>query len=134
VIYDSTIVLDEEKLKTIFRIIPFLDLTRDFRPEKAAKSRNYQVDKDIGEICEVMDRLLQPVRSKKKKRATEFITLYAGNEGRYWLKGTLNFHTAISQSMASLEALIDEGAPLMNQQQKEKLSALYRKMAAFYEE
>ena len=71
-----------------------------------------------------------------------FVALFTDGEGAYWFRVSRGFHTALNESLASLECLADEiggpgksppeGSPA-EEEDKRLLSNLYRRLQSFFE-
>ena len=73
--------------------------------------------------------------SKEGGKQLGFITLYTDGAGAYWLKSCRGIHTAINESLASLEAFIEETAEKeLDEDFKEEVSLLYGKLNSFFGE
>jgi len=55
-----------------------------------------------------LDDLAQPALWKKSAKEMGFLGLFTDGEGNYWFRCSRSFHTSLNESLASLEALIDE--------------------------
>ncbi len=128
-----------EKAELIFKFARTLPLTP--LGEKTFPSKKKAVLSEEGGIFEILDFLplvlrLIPAKPKKKdgkKKSNDygFITLYTDGRGAFWLKVGRGFPTALSESLSSLESLIDEAS--LSGEEKEKVNALYRVLRSFYE-
>ncbi|GHV84848.1 ATP-dependent helicase HrpA [Spirochaetia bacterium] len=58
-----------------------------------------------------------------------FIALFTDGAGRYWFRCSRGFHTALNESTASLEALIDELGDEVDVNVKHEVNLAYRKLA-----
>jgi hypothetical protein len=70
--------------------------------------------------------------AKDKSKELGFICLFTDGAGQYWFKCSRGFHTALNESIASLEALIDETADTLDASSKETVNTLYRKLNSFF--
>jgi len=81
-----------------------------------------------------LDHVLQVAIPKGKDRRLGFVTLYTDGAGTFWFRVSKGFHTALNESIASLEGLADAAADeAVPAEAKEKIGALYRKLSAFFE-
>jgi hypothetical protein len=73
-------------------------------------------------------------KPKGKDKKLGFVSLYTDGEGVFWFRISKGFHTALNESIASLEALIDaaDGVELAAEA-KERIGDLYRKLSSFFE-
>jgi ATP-dependent helicase HrpA len=62
------------------------------------------------------------------------VTLYTDGAGVFWFRVSRGFHTAINESIASLESLADAATdPAIDLRSKEKIGGLYRKLSSFFD-
>ena len=135
--------LEGDKLETVIRIKDWLDLDRDLQREWP-RSRNFEIlDKggnggldarNFGELVENLSHVFQVAKPKGKDKKLGFVSLYTDGEGVFWFRISKGFHTALNESIASLEALIDaaDGVELAAEE-KERIGDLYRKLSSFFE-
>jgi HrpA-like RNA helicase len=156
VLYSHERLLDGEKLDVILKIASWLDLDRDLARSWPRK-KNMDAQEGIHELIASLDHVLQVCRAKDKTKELGFLALFTDAEGTYWFRVSRGFHTALNESLASLEALADAigqpsgvpaadsgeaGAeavapalppPSVSAEEKDKVSALYRKLSSFFE-
>ena len=84
------------------------------------------------DLVENLKWLFRVTVAKQKSRELGFICLFTDGQGQYWFKVSRGFHTALNESIASLETLIDETSDSLAPESKEKVSALYRKLNSFF--
>jgi HrpA-like RNA helicase len=121
-----------EKLGLILSLLPTLDaenaLTREW-PRK----KNFNSSDDLPALLTYMDSLVKPVLWKKgpHKGAKElgFLGLFTDSEGNYWLRSSRGYHTALNESLASLEALIDELGDDVDVDAKHTVNQTYRRLS-----
>ncbi len=124
--------LDGEKLDLILRVAPFLDLDRDLERDWPRK-RNFAVHEDCAALISALDHVLQVSRWKPKSPELGFVALFTDSAGSYWFRVSRGFHTALNESLASLEALVDDIASTASHEEKEKAAALYRRLSGFFD-
>ncbi|MDR0290448.1 MAG: ATP-dependent RNA helicase [Treponema sp.] len=121
--------LDGEKLELIFSLAPTLDpenaLTREW-PRK----QNFNSSENLAALLEHMDSLVKPVRWKKNSKELGFLGLFTDGEHNYWLRSSRGFHTSLNESLASLEALIDEMGDDVDAGMKSVVNQAYRRLSA----
>jgi hypothetical protein len=76
-----------------------------------------------------MDSLVKPARWKKNSKELGFLGLFTDGEGNYWLRCLRGFHTSLNESLASLEALIDEMGDDVDVEMKHVVNQAYRRLA-----
>jgi len=128
---DNLRLLDGEKLDLILRVAPLLDLDRDLERDWP-KKRNFAVHEDSAALVSALDHVLQVSRWKPKSAELGFVALFTDSAGSYWFRVSRGFHTALNESLASLEALVDDIAATATHEEKEKAAALYRKLSGFF--
>jgi ATP-dependent helicase HrpA len=124
--------LDGEKLDLILKVAPWLDLEADLGREWPRK-RNYNVHEELPELIAALGHVMQVSRARDKTGELGFVALFTDSEGAYWFRCSRGFHTALNESVASLECLVDELGEDTSDEDREKVSALYRKLSAFFE-
>ncbi|MCK7470845.1 MAG: hypothetical protein MZU95_08725 [Desulfomicrobium escambiense] len=60
------------------------------------------------------------------------MALFTDSAGSYWFRVSRGFHTALNESLASLEALVDDIAASATHEEKERAATLYRKLSGFF--
>lgn len=123
--------LDGEKLETILRIASLLDPENDLKREWPRK-KQFNVNEDLAGLMAVLDHVLQTAYWKPKNPELGFVAMFTDTAGTYWFRVSRGFHTALNESLASLEYLVDEISELATPEQKEKVGALYRKLNEFF--
>jgi hypothetical protein len=83
-------------------------------------------------LVAVLDHVLQVSYWKPKHPELGFVALFTDGAGSYWFRVSRGFHTALNESLASLESLVDEVVETATVEQKEKVNLLYRKLSAFF--
>jgi len=140
----SYTLLEGEKLETILRIKDWLDLDKDLQRDWP-KSKNFEIlsrngkseleNASFSELVDKLDHVFQVAKPHKgKDKRLGFVTLYTDGQGVFWFRVSKGFHTALNESIASLEALIDaadQGS--LAAAAKERIGSLYRKLSAFFE-
>ena len=69
---------------------------------------------------------------KQKNKEYGFITLFTDGNGNYWQKSTRGFSTALNESLASLETLIEEPDISWTDEEKEVISKALGKLNGLY--
>ena len=124
--------LPGEKLDVILKIVPWLDPEADLKKEWPRK-RNFDASEDLHGLLSSLDHVLQVSEAKAKGNELGFVALFSDTEGNYWFRCSRGFHTAINESIASLESLADRLGEDASAAEKESVSALYRKLSSFFE-
>jgi HrpA-like RNA helicase len=122
-----------EKLKLILSLAPTLDpenaLTREWPRKQNFNSGDNLAGKGLATLLPFMDNLLQTARWKKNSKELGFIALFTDGEGNYWLRCSRGFHTSLNESLASLEALIDEIGEDVDISLKHIVNQTYRRLS-----
>ena len=71
---------------------------------------------------------------QKKNRRLGFLALHTDRAGIYWLEVDRSFHTALVESLGSLEALADEVSDRDKGRRTECINAAYRRLSKLIEE
>lgn len=121
-----------EKMELIFRIaFTFgLDLADENQwPRKATFVFSEAPDALIG----YLRFLFKITIAKQKSKDLGFIALFTDGKGQYWFKPSRGFHTALNETISSLESMIDESPETLEPHQKELIGNLYRKLNSFFD-
>ena len=124
--------LEGMKLDLIFKAAAELNL-HPIPSSSYPRKVNFRVDKNLKEFARALKYIMRVAPSKEGGKQLGFITLYTDGIGTYWLKSCRGIHTAINESLASLEAFIEETAAMqLDEEFKEKVSLLYGKLNSFF--
>jgi len=124
--------LEGEKLDVILKMSPWLDPERDLGRDWPRK-RNYTVSDDGRQLIDDLSHVLQVAEWKPKSSELGFVTLFTDSEGSYWFRVSRGFHTALNESLASLEALADDMGDNFTHGDRDIVNALYRRLQSFFE-
>jgi len=124
--------MDGEKLETILKVAHWLDPEEDLRRDWPRK-KQFNVHEDLDALVTVLDHVLQASYWKPKSPELGFVAMFTDTAGTYWFRVSRGFHTALNESLASLEALVDEVAELATPEQKERVGSLYRRLSEFFD-
>jgi len=124
--------LDGEKLSFILSLTPTLD-TENALKRTWPRKQNFNSKKEITALLEHLDNLVRPAIWKKGSKELGFLALFTDSSGNYWLRCSRGFHTALNESLFSLEVLITELGDidigkkhLLNQCYRRLMDYLYR--------
>ena len=118
------------KIVDIIRIARHIDPNRDY-VTNWPRREGYEIPRELGQLSQHLNLILKIVKLKKSSRTGGFLSLQGDGNGLYWFKPHRNFYTAATESLASLEELIDGiGESTVN----EVISAAYRRLAAIVEQ
>lgn len=126
-------ILSGEKVDLIIRV------TRTFGLEKAEqgkwpRSKTFVFLEEPTVLIDSLKWLFKIVEAKQKSKELGFITLFTDGNGQYWFKPSRGIHTALHESLASLEAIIDESQEDLSAELSGKIKDMYRKVHSFFTE
>lgn len=126
-------ILAGERLDRVIKIAGMMELVPGDR--KWPKKLSYHVAEQPAELIESLDFVFKVMIAKEKSKELGFISLFTDGNGTYWFKICTNFSTALSESLSSLETLIDDSTEnlSLSDEQKDKLNSIYRKLHTLYE-
>ena len=131
IMFGSHELLSGEKMDLIVRIATTFSLEQvdaDAWPRK----QNFSTKEDPAELVANLHWLFRVTVAKQKSKELGFICLFNDGEGQYWYKCSRGFHTALNESIASLEAMIDETSDSLDAGSKEQVNTIYRKLNSFF--
>jgi RNA helicase HrpA len=124
--------LEGEKLDVILKIAPWLDPEADLS-KTWPRNVNFLVSEEGDRLLDALSHVLQVAEWRKESPELGFVTLFTDGEGAYWFRVSRGFHTALNESLASLESLTDEVGEGSSKEGRERLSTLYRRLQSFFE-
>ena len=122
-----------ERADLVLRLARQLDL-RPVDEKRLNRRENLSVmdPQQVEKLLSSLDLVLRVAEARSKSRELGFICLYSDGRGSYWFKVSRGFATALNESLSSLESLIDETSGSITEQQKSRLSTVYRRLADLY--
>lgn len=131
IVFGSHELLSGEKMELILRIAMTFNL--ELADEKAwPRKGNFSVTENISQLIQNLHWLFRVTVAKQKSKELGFICLFNDGNGQYWFKCSRGFHTALHESIASIETLIDQTSENIDEESKEKINTLYRKLNSFF--
>ena len=140
--YKNHTLMAGERLSLILKLLPALDLEQAFVRQWKRKTSFFPAEtKSLMELINELPVILKPAVYNKKKSAIKkntannkapelgFIALFTGGRGSYWFRCSRSIHTALNESMASFEALIDELGEDIDITAKHEVNQAYRRLA-----
>ena len=129
---DNGILLDGEKLSQIIEIAKNLVLT-PIAEKKWNRHLNANIYNEVEkeEIIFALETVLRTAIAKQKNKEYGFITLFTDGKGNYWLKTSRGFSTALQETHASLEALVEEDVEF-SPEAEERINDALRLVNKFY--
>ncbi len=125
VTYADWSLLQDEKLETIMQVVPKLNLQPLAREDWNPKE-NLHMAEDAAVLAQRLPLIMRLTAAKVKAKELGFICLFTDGRGSYWFKVSRGITTAVNESIASLETLIDESADVFTEDQKDILNSTYR--------
>jgi HrpA-like RNA helicase len=118
-----------EKLKLILSLAPALDVDNALKRDWPRK-QNFNSREDLAALLNHLDDLAKPALLKKGSKDLGFPGLFTAGEGNYWFRCCRSFHKSLNESLASLEALIDEMGDDI--ETKHIVNQCYRRLSDYY--
>lgn len=126
--------LPQEKMDIIIRAAKGLNLN-PVSEQSWPKKTNFSTASRSGLelLSSSLEHIMRVTVAKRDSKEYGFICLFTDGKGTYWFKVSRGFVTALNESLASLEKLIDEAKPSeLDAASKEKISMTYRMLNALY--
>ncbi|MDR2481806.1 MAG: ATP-dependent RNA helicase [Spirochaetaceae bacterium] len=123
-------VLEGEKTSLITTIAPALDIDGALS-RKLPGHREFRSGQDLDALINVLPLILLPARRKKGAKELGFIYLMSNGEGSYRLHLSRKFHTALNESVSSIENLIDDLKDDVDLDKKHLVNAAYRRLSNY---
>ncbi|QQO07978.1 helicase-related protein [Breznakiella homolactica] len=124
------VLLAGEKLELILTLLPSLDvegaLTR-----KWPRKKNFNVREELDSLLGFLPILVTPALWKQGKKELGFLCLFSDDDGNYWFKCSRGFHTALNESISSVESLIDELGDDVDIEKKNIVNQTYRRLSEY---
>ena len=129
---DNGMLLDGEKLLQIIEIAKNLVLT-PIAEKKWNRHLNGNIYNDVEkeQIIFALETVLRTAIAKQKNKEYGFITLFTDGKGNYWLKTSRGFSTALQETHASLETLVEEDVEF-SADAEERINDALRLVNKFY--
>ncbi|HKL85054.1 MAG TPA: ATP-dependent RNA helicase [Treponemataceae bacterium] len=131
ILIDSHELLSGEKMELILRIATTFNLDRVNEKDWPRKENFIYSERPV-ELIENLRWIFKVTVAKQKSKELGFICLFTDGKGQYWFKCSRGFHTALNETIASLEALIDELPDDISAESKEIVNSIYRKLNSFF--
>ncbi|MBR1640480.1 MAG: DEAD/DEAH box helicase [Treponema sp.] len=131
--HDGGSLLNGEKLSLITSIAQEIDL-RPLAEKKWNRKMNVDVNNQLQkeQLIDSLEWILHTAIAKQKGKEYGFITLYNNGNGSYWFKVSRGFSTALMESHASLEKLIEENVEF-SAEEKERINKSLALVNKLYE-
>ncbi|MBS7260797.1 MAG: ATP-dependent RNA helicase [Treponema sp.] len=135
ILRDGGTLLEGEKLSLILRLAKELELNpiREDGWNRKANINLYDGNENSKrQVLTAVSVILRVALAKQKNKEYGFITLFTDGKGNYWQKSTRGFSTALNESLASLETLIEEPDISWTDEEKEVISKALGKLNGLY--
>ncbi|NLM01233.1 MAG: ATP-dependent RNA helicase [Treponema sp.] len=124
--------LSGEKLELIITLMRELEL-KPIDEKSWNRKLNLRFQENSEKLINSLQHILSVTVAKQKSKELGFICMFTDNNGAYWFKVSRGFATALNESLASLETLIDEASNVVDAKQKMHINDIYRKLNNMYE-
>ncbi|MDR3115744.1 MAG: ATP-dependent RNA helicase [Treponema sp.] len=126
----SYTLLQGEKLELILSLAASLDLEGVLEKQWPRKER-FNSQENLPALLKVLPDLVSPAVWKVNKKDLGFICLLTDGTGNYWVTCSRGFHTSLNESLASVEALIDDLGEHADLEVKRVVNQTYRRLADY---
>ena len=118
--------LDGEKIETTLKLARITDLSPIEESQWNRKLNINLNDEGAAEtLTAAIKNILKVVVAKQKSREYGFVCLFTDGNDNYWLKVSRGLSTALNESLASLESLVDKDN-FFTEEQQDEINAVYR--------
>ena len=127
--------LSGEKLSTILEIYETINFSI-LDESSWERHENYNLNENFNDFINSLDNILRIVIAKAKKKELGFICLFTDENNNYWYKVSRGIVTAVTETLNSLETLIEDIKKLeinKHTEIEEKINLIYRKLRELYE-
>ncbi|MDR0597136.1 MAG: ATP-dependent RNA helicase, partial [Treponema sp.] len=122
--------LEGEKLDLILSLAPSLDIEGALGRKWPRKERFNSAD-GFGALLENLPLILAPAVWRPGKKDLGFLCLRTDSNGYYWFACSRSFHAGLNESLASVEALIDELGEEVDIEIKHQVNLIYRRLSDY---
>lgn len=117
--------LENEKLTTTIKIAKTIDLTPISEKDWNRKlNANLSEENGAEKVTEICTNALRVAIAKQKSKEYGFICVFTDGNGTFWNKVSRGFSTALNESLASLETLVDS-ENVFSEEQKQRINKVY---------
>jgi hypothetical protein len=122
--------LEGEKLKLILRLSASLEIDGAVKRSWPRK-KEFSSTRDMPALLEVLPLILVPALCKTGKKDLGFICLTSSGAGTYRVTCSRGFHSALNESLASLESLIDDISENVDIEEKNIVNQTFRRLSGY---
>ncbi|MDR2100996.1 MAG: ATP-dependent RNA helicase [Treponema sp.] len=123
-------ILAGEKLSLILSLLPTLDISKAAEKSWPRKER-FNSREDLPRLLNFLPEILSPAIWKGGKKELGFLCLLNDGKGNYWFTCSRGFFTSLNESLASVEALIDELGDETDVEIKHVVNQTYRRLSDY---
>lgn len=121
---DGYTLFEDVKISHILNLFSAIDLT-PISGKKWNKNINIEEKNAAKELTSAIENVLKVAEAKKKSKTYGLIALYTDGNGNYWTKVSKGLHTAVKESIYSLETLVDK-EDFFTKDERTKINKIYR--------
>ena len=121
-----------EKLDLILSVASSLNMETALSGDTPS-AKNFNFYNESSKLLKHLGKLVMPARLKKNSGELGFLTLFTDGKGTYWFQSSKRFHTSLTESLSSLEALIDELDNNIDANAKHLVNQCYRRLSVMLE-
>jgi HrpA-like RNA helicase len=122
--------LDGEKLSLILWLAQLMDID-GAAARNWPRKKEFTVSRDLRALLEVLPLILVPALWKPGKKDLGFICLTNNGAGVYGVRCSRGFHSALNESLSSIEVLIDELGDSVSPEDKEIVNQAFRRLSDY---
>lgn len=126
---DEYRLLEGENLSLILRLSASLEM--EGAEKREWRRKEFSSEKDLPGLLAVLPIVLTPAPWKTTKKDLGFIGLTNNGAGVYHLTCSRGFHSALNESLASLESLIDEMGEVVDIADKNIVNQTFRRLSDY---
>ncbi|MDR2343256.1 MAG: ATP-dependent RNA helicase [Spirochaetaceae bacterium] len=129
-LYGKYRLLEGEKLKLILRLSGSLEMDGALKREWPRK-KEFSSERDLPALLEVLPLVLAPALWKAGKKDLGFICLTGKGTGIYRMTCSRGFHSALNESLSSVESLIDDLGEDVDINDKNIVNQTFRRLSRY---
>jgi hypothetical protein len=129
-LHDTYRLLEGEKLALILRISGSLEMDEAEKIEWSRK-KEFSSEHDLPALLGILPLILAPALWRTTKKELGFLGLTNNGSGVYHLTCSRGFHSALNESLSSVESLIDELGEDVDIEDKNIVNQTFRRLSEF---
>jgi ATP-dependent helicase HrpA len=127
VMFDHLEILYGMKVATILQIADKIDPSQGILQHWPKETFSLTARRE--RLFTYLDKILSVCRKHKKTKKAGFLALCTDGKGNYWFKCAKSFNAALTESLASLEALADEPEDYIGRDELARVNGIYHKLS-----